>query len=69
MREPAFWISVVAVFGPTPGTPGMLSLASPLSASTSRMHGGGTPHFLEIASGPSSVKKISGEGRSALAVE
>ena len=31
-REPCSLISFAAVLGPTPGTPGMLSLLSPISA-------------------------------------
>ena len=34
--EPNVWTSFAAVFSPTPGTPGMLSEVSPLSATYSR---------------------------------
>ncbi len=43
-------ISSAAVFGPMPGTPGTLSLESPISACTSITFEGGTPNF-SITSG------------------
>ena len=48
--EPYFWINSVAVLGPTPFTPGMLSLASPIRPITSITLSGGTPN-LSITSG------------------
>ena len=42
---PNCWISSAAVFGPMPRTPGTLSTASPINASTSPSCSGGTPNF------------------------
>ena len=42
--DPYSWISLVAVFSPTPGTPGMLSEGSPFNATYSRYFDGGTPN-------------------------
>ena len=44
--------SLAAVFGPIPGTPGTLSVASPTSACRSIIRSGRTPHFLSTSSGP-----------------
>ena len=57
-REPYFWIHFWAVFGPTPGTPGMLSEVSPRSAARSGYCFGVTPYFSSTASG---VKRWSSE--------
>ena len=43
---------LAAVFSPTPGTPGMLSILSPVSASRSPTWRGGTPHFSSTSLGP-----------------
>ena len=45
VEVPADRWNVDAVYDPMPGTPGMLSTVSPISASTSPMRSGGTPHF------------------------
>ncbi len=45
-------ISSSAVFGPTPGTPGMLSEVSPISPNSSGICAGVTPNFLTHSSGP-----------------
>ena len=49
-RSPNSWISLVAVFGPTPGTPGTLSTLSPINASTSPTLSGPTPNFSNTSS-------------------
>ena len=41
--EPNWFTSLAAVLSPTPGTPGMLSLVSPLSATKSRYWAGVMP--------------------------
>jgi hypothetical protein len=49
-RSPNSSRSCAAVFGPMPGTPGTLSVESPVSACRSIIFSGGTPHF-SITSG------------------
>ena len=44
-RSPYSPISCAAVFTPMPGTPGTLSVESPISACTSMTLSGGTPNF------------------------
>ncbi len=47
--------SAWAVFSPTPGTPGMLSEESPISARKSMISSGGTPYLVTTSSGPRMV--------------
>jgi hypothetical protein len=50
--RPSNWlIHFAAVFGPTPGTPGRLSLDSPTSAARSGYRAGRTPYLASTASG------------------
>ncbi len=51
-RSPYSWISCAAFFGPMPGTPGTLSMASPISACASISFSGGTPNFSITSAGP-----------------
>ena len=44
-KEPNSLINLEAVFGPMPGTPGMLSTLSPIKACTSVILSGPTPNF------------------------
>ena len=55
--EPNWFSHLAAVFGPTPGTPGRLSLCSPTSAARSGYIRGPTPYFSSIAAG--SIRAIS----------
>ena len=55
--EPNSWTSLAAVFSPTPGTPGMLSEVSPLSATYSRYFDGGSPKRSSTAA--SSIRAMS----------
>jgi hypothetical protein len=57
--EPNIWSSCAAVFGPTPGIPGRLSLESPTSASKSPSCLGGTPHFSTTSASPNSLPRPS----------
>jgi hypothetical protein len=50
--EPYCFSKPAAVFSPTPGTPGMLSILSPVRASRSGSDDGGTPHFSSTSAGP-----------------
>ena len=45
-------ISCAAPFGPMPGTPGTLSVESPISACTSTILSGVTPNFSMTSAGP-----------------
>ena len=45
-------ISLIAVFSPTPGTPGMLSVGSPIRAWTSTTRPGSTPNLACTSAGP-----------------
>ena len=50
---PHCWMRVQAVFSPTPGQPGMLSLESPISPRMSiTCKGESMPHFSQISLGP-----------------
>ena len=50
---PHCWMRVQAVFSPTPGQPGMLSLESPISPRMSiTCRGDSMPHFSQISLGP-----------------
>ena len=51
-RPPRPCSNACAVFSPTPGTPGMLSEESPISARKSIINSGGTPYFATTSSGP-----------------
>ena len=51
-------ISIVAVFSPTPGTPGMLSELSPISALRSMISEGVTPYFSFTAASSMSVVSV-----------
>ncbi len=55
--EPNWTSHFAAVFGPTPGTPGRLSLDSPTIAARSGYSRGGTPYFSSTAAG--SIRAIS----------
>jgi hypothetical protein len=45
-------MSCAAVFTPMPGTPGTLSVESPISACTSMTFSGPTPNFSHTSAGP-----------------
>ena len=49
--SPYCWMSLVAVFSPSPGMPGRLSLGSPRSAANSGYCSGLRPYFSCTASG------------------
>ena len=51
-RSPNSLISCAAPFGPIPGTPGTLSVESPISACTSTILSGVTPNFSITSAGP-----------------
>ncbi len=51
-RVPYSFSSPAAVFSPTPGTPGMLSILSPVRERRSATWLGGTPHFSSTSAGP-----------------
>ena len=55
---PRLCSSASAVFSPTPGTPGMLSTLSPISARKSTICSGGTPNFARTPSTSSRVSVI-----------
>ena len=50
--DPNWFSRSVAVFGPTPGTPGTLSLVSPVSARKSLTRLGATPSFSRTSVDP-----------------
>ncbi len=49
--SPYCWMSLVAVFSPSPGMPGRLSLGSPRSAANSGYCSGDRPYFSWTLSG------------------
>ncbi|PQM48551.1 hypothetical protein C1Y40_01241 [Mycobacterium talmoniae] len=56
--EPYSAIHLVAVFSPTPGMPGRLSLGSPRSAAKSGYCAGVSPYFSTTASGVNRVSSL-----------